>query len=296
VGAIAMWGTVVEHERGARSRFAYPARLRLVCGPCLASGAGAVDPMSVVDANGSLIAVCIRHRLGVRGPARPADRVQAELLSAYCVDLMPIERVARSMRTGPGPLRSNPPELLKVVALAVLSLVKLVLGTLFMIWAYSGLIIFALGLLVGAFNLVTHLLGIGPADAVTSSIAATSPSPVVTRMVVPPKDDLVDRGTLPPPPPPIPASEILCGVGEGDTVTIAPCDRPGSALLGFAERSAPQGPAHDCFGRWDAYSRGNNYWICWADFLDTMSVHRWAHAPNPWSIPVEEGGASHEHR
>lgn len=40
VGAIAMWGRVVEHGRGARSEFAYPARLRLVCGSCLAEGSG----------------------------------------------------------------------------------------------------------------------------------------------------------------------------------------------------------------------------------------------------------------
>ena len=32
VGAIAMWGRVVEHARGARSELAYPARLRLGCG------------------------------------------------------------------------------------------------------------------------------------------------------------------------------------------------------------------------------------------------------------------------
>ncbi len=44
VGAIAMWGSVVEHSRGARSQFAYPARLRLVCGRCLAAGDGAVTP------------------------------------------------------------------------------------------------------------------------------------------------------------------------------------------------------------------------------------------------------------
>ena len=44
VGAVAVWGTVIEHETGTRSRFAYPARLRLVV-PCLASGLGAVEPL-----------------------------------------------------------------------------------------------------------------------------------------------------------------------------------------------------------------------------------------------------------
>ena len=74
VGAIAMWGTVVEHQRGARSRFAYPARLRLACGPCLHAGAGAVDPLTVVDRGGTLTALCSTARevrrwiRGARGP------------------------------------------------------------------------------------------------------------------------------------------------------------------------------------------------------------------------------------
>ena len=54
VGTVSMWGRVIEHTRGARSRFAYPARLRLVCGPCLAVGAGAVTPVRVLGDHGSL--------------------------------------------------------------------------------------------------------------------------------------------------------------------------------------------------------------------------------------------------
>ena len=34
VGTVALWGTVIEHERGWRGRSAYPARLRLVCSMC----------------------------------------------------------------------------------------------------------------------------------------------------------------------------------------------------------------------------------------------------------------------
>ncbi len=221
VGAIAMWGTVVEHQRGARSRLAYPARLRLVCGQCLYMAEGAVDPTSVIDSGGAFTAVCARHRGGIAGSSWPADQVQSELLSTYGVDLMPIERIDRSMRTGPAPMRSDPAELLRMVALGVWSLVKVVVGGLFLIWAYSGLILLALALVVGAFSLVTKALGFGPADAATPSVAVASPV-AVTPIVVPPSDDLPYR--------------------------------------------------------------------------DTSSVHRWAHAANPWSIPVEEGGAPHEHR
>lgn len=92
IGAIAMWGTVIEHTRGARSRFAYPARLRLACGPCLAGGSGAVEPVSVIGMSGSLMVVCRRHGFGGRAPTRPAAEVQAELLSAYGVELRHLVR------------------------------------------------------------------------------------------------------------------------------------------------------------------------------------------------------------
>src|SRR5205814_1889714 len=47
LGAIAMWGRVIEHRRGARSSVAYPVRLRLVCGPCLGTNRGAVEAIAV---------------------------------------------------------------------------------------------------------------------------------------------------------------------------------------------------------------------------------------------------------
>ncbi len=92
VGAIAMWGSVVEHARGARSQFAYPARLRLVCGRCLASGLGAVEPVRAREWDGVLTAVCDRHAGGFL-TTRSATEVQQELLATYAVDLLPIERL-----------------------------------------------------------------------------------------------------------------------------------------------------------------------------------------------------------
>jgi hypothetical protein len=92
VGAIAMWGSVVEHARGARSQFAYPARLRLVCGRCLAMGGGAVAPVRAREWDGVVTALCDRHASGFL-TTKPATDVQQELLSTYVVDQLPIERL-----------------------------------------------------------------------------------------------------------------------------------------------------------------------------------------------------------
>ncbi|HEY5861271.1 MAG TPA: hypothetical protein VIX62_13395 [Actinomycetota bacterium] len=96
VGAIAMWGSVVEHVRGARSQFAYPARLRLVCGRCLATGMGAIEPARAREWEGIITAVCDRHAGGFL-TTRAATEVQQELLSTYAVDLLPIQRLQRGL-------------------------------------------------------------------------------------------------------------------------------------------------------------------------------------------------------
>ena len=108
VGAVAVWGTVIEHETGTRSRFAYPARLRLVCAPCLASGLGAVEPSIVEPVGTHWVAHCPRHVQGTPRPAsRSASEVQSELLAAYTVDLLPLERIARGLVV-PASRRSDP--------------------------------------------------------------------------------------------------------------------------------------------------------------------------------------------
>jgi hypothetical protein len=218
VGAIAMWGTVVEHDRGARSRFAYPARLRLVCGPCLAAGAGAVEPKGVIDNGSALTAVCARHRKGITGPSTPANQVQSELLSTYGVELMPIERIARSLRFASDRTTTSAVDPVKHAGRAVLSLVRMVFIGLFWLWAMSGLLALAAILVGDVVNTFIH--GIDPSAAA----ATVSPVAVTHLVVVPPKDDLPDRGTPQPPPP---AFAIVCGVGQGDTVRIAACDIPG---------------------------------------------------------------------
>ena len=80
--SIDMWGRVVEHDRGTRAALAYPSRLRLVCGPCLAERRGPVDPVEVVDRGEDLEPVCARHLdrrprpPRGRGPAGAARRVR----------------------------------------------------------------------------------------------------------------------------------------------------------------------------------------------------------------------------
>ena len=182
--------------------------------------------------------------------------------------------------------------------LTLWSIVKMLVSGLFMLWALSGFLVLALLLAAAAFQAVTHLLGIAPADAATPSVVApsvvTTPSP--SYVVVPPKHLHPDRGTPRPFRRPPPASAIVCGVGAGSHVEYVPCWNPRSDLMGFAERTEPKGPKTDCFGTWDAYTRGPHYSICWSSFGLPVFVHPWATAPSPWSVPHQEGGALYEHR
>jgi hypothetical protein len=102
IGTVSMWGTVVEHSRGARSRFAYPSRLRLVCSPCLQLG-WIVDPITVVG-GARLTPVCDRHRRSRGKGHEPAPALQAQLLSTYGVDLLPMPSETK-FRRRPGDIR-----------------------------------------------------------------------------------------------------------------------------------------------------------------------------------------------
>lgn len=154
VGAIAMWGTVVEHARGARSKFAYPSRLRLVCSTCLGAGRGAVDPTVVVGSGSTLLPLCARHAIGKDGPSRPAGEVQSMVLSKYAVDLMPIDRVSTTLRF-PRPR----PDLLNGLGRVAEGL-GLVIGTvlhvLLILWTLAGFLFVAYVILAG---IVEHFTG-----------------------------------------------------------------------------------------------------------------------------------------
>jgi len=101
VGTASLWGRTIEHERGWRSRFAYPTRLRLVCVTCAWVTPGSNTPIVVHRFGRSLYPMCEDHRGGIEVPdgrrTRPTDqepaRLQARLLDAYAVDLLPVEQV-----------------------------------------------------------------------------------------------------------------------------------------------------------------------------------------------------------
>lgn len=115
VGTVALWGTVVEHERGWRAQFAYPARLRLVCSMCAWFEPGPGEPAVVHTFARRLYTLCEVHRGGIQVPdgrrtqptgMDPAE-LQARLLDTYAVDLLPIETV-RSLFAQPPTRPINP--------------------------------------------------------------------------------------------------------------------------------------------------------------------------------------------
>lgn len=93
VGRVAMWGRVIEHTKGYRAEFAYPARLRLVCSWCLWYGRLPAVPDRVFERDGAMRPACERHALRPAAVGRRLDveNVQHELLDSYGVELQPVE-------------------------------------------------------------------------------------------------------------------------------------------------------------------------------------------------------------
>jgi hypothetical protein len=101
LGSVALWGRVVEHERGFRAELAYPQRLRLLCYLCFSlwGDHAPSDCVAVVrHRGGRMVPLCEPHlELGRRYGYRmrrvlPAGPVESALLSTYAVD--PLRRVA----------------------------------------------------------------------------------------------------------------------------------------------------------------------------------------------------------
>jgi len=99
IGTVAIWGRIVEHERGWRAQFAYPGRLRLVCAMCAWFEPGPGLPVVVHAFSGRLYTLCPVHRGGIELPdgrrTRPTGvdpkALQDRLLDAYAVDVVPVE-------------------------------------------------------------------------------------------------------------------------------------------------------------------------------------------------------------
>lgn len=94
VGTVAMWGRIVEHERGYRAEMGYPQRLRLNCFLCLFERGLDTDAPETVARlrRGRLIPLCQRH-LDLAGrydvpilEVLDGRAVERALLDAYSVD------------------------------------------------------------------------------------------------------------------------------------------------------------------------------------------------------------------
>ena len=294
VGAIAMWGTVVEHQRGARSAKAYPARLALVCGPCLRVGL-VTSPSVVLDENGPLTALCSFHQKRQRRPGRAASEIHAELLDTYGVEPLPRSRIARR------PLRPqvSPTRLVELAATLVVGLFKLAFFLFMVPIVIGGLVL----LLTMFLQMVTlGRFGQGPVEPVVSpptivaGADALRPDASVASgpSAVSPMRGIATSHTrsLTRPPPEI---AFLCGIGRGHSVELVPCTDRSSDIVGLAQRSSPHGREADCIDMTDAYSRGAHYWVCWTTF-EHADVRPWATTPNPFLVPASEGGTTHGDR
>ena len=106
VGTVSLWGTVIEHERGWRARFAYPARLGIVCAMCAWFEPGPGSPIVVHSFAGCLYGLCEIHRGGIQVQdgrrTRPTgiepSMLQSRLLDVYAVDPVPFAAVASLFR------------------------------------------------------------------------------------------------------------------------------------------------------------------------------------------------------
>lgn len=280
VGAVAMWGTVVEHARGARARFAYPVRLRLVCGPCLAEGSGAVQATDVAGSPEGLGVFCPKHRPSQRMGMTPAGQVEQELLSTYGVELLPLERVAGALRIPvvrrPG--SSPPPRLVQQVLIGLIRALGFAVQAVIVLWMCLGFLGFAVAMLAGVIGLFDRTVDVRVAPA-------RPVAPVVASGVA-------EDGWLASPPivaPDVPRSAFLCGRSDGPVVHIVRNCFRAVDLWGFAAEGPPHGPERDCAEGWLAYTREPDRWICWQAVPgETPDVRAWTAADGTWFD--EDGG------
>lgn len=103
LGTVALWGRIVEHERGFRAALAYPQRLRLLCYLCFTlwgrNGPGECEVV-VRHRGGRMVPLCEPHLELSRRSGYPVPRIlsaraiESELLATYAVD--PLWELARA--------------------------------------------------------------------------------------------------------------------------------------------------------------------------------------------------------
>ena len=284
VGTVALWGRVIEHERGWRAEFAYPDRLTLVCVVCLQEGSGAGEPAFVVAepvASGPYpaVAVCRDHAASVTAEGSrvisPAAVIRSALLDRYAVDLMPFDTVRSLFERDPVPVPFTRPSSPTPVPARQVPARVAPAGSAATPAAppaatpaptpvrreplrptrpgppsigrriARGIGQVVMFVLQAAFFLLMCAWGIGSCVmTVRPSDAATSPAPVVV-----PEPEVTDPSTLAvvrqPPDRDVSDFTAVCGRPHGAWVELKGCKNRGATLLGFAE-SPPQD--HCCLG------------------------------------------------
>ena len=237
VGSIDMWGRVVEHDRGTRAALAYPSRLRLVCGPCLAERRGPVDPVEVVTRGEDLEPVCARHLdPGERG--RPAAEVQQELLGTYAVEVLPAQAALAGLRPRRGSaavlrrLDALPriPERFRTAARAAAAIVT----------------VLALGVALSTIERPDREVRASPGASVAADPDMTDRSGIIGAPASVPQQQQIP---------------VVCGVVAGGQIQRTACRQGRADAFGIV--SSPPAPSSTCEGVSQVYTRGARHSVCW---------------------------------
>jgi hypothetical protein len=303
IGSVSLWGSVIEHARGWRAEFAYPDRLRLVCGVCLTLGEGSGIPSTVIEAQTprhrhlELAPVCAQHLELAPAIARllpDAGDVQAELLSRYAVDLLPVSSIASLFERAPVPgsspyrfpgvirptvpkPRTNPVAALPPIASSMPaptpdpSAPRHSRPARLLREAANLLVGMAFWGVVGWWGCSSMVVEVPVAPRVTPR--PTRPAPVVD---VPRKPSIPSAALQHLPPPP--RVDFLCGIPHGGWVELAACWRPAATLIGFAQRPPSEEP---CGPPVTASTRTARYSICWSAF-EPVDLVRHPRAVHPF--------------
>jgi hypothetical protein len=262
IGTVSMWGRVVEHAAGYRAEHGYPSRIRLVCPRCVAHGR-LRPPDRVVRVGEALVPFCRHHAPAVEGAGSPAE-LEAEILSEYAVDLLPLEPLRRELA------RSRVPKPIGTFSAQVRSEVREFMGS------GSGRV----GLAVMLGLLLLSALHGHPADRPSGPEASAAPP---ARMLPlpgtgdPPRSR-VREGALGVPREDLFPLAFVCGRVRGEVVRLVDCDRAAGGLFGAARFPPQPRPACALAG----YSRRPSFSICWGRPSDFLNPPR---HPAVWRLP-----------
>ena len=264
LGTVSMWGRVMEHVAGFRAEHAYPSRLRLVCPRCVAR-ARRGQPELVVRAGDALIPACRRHAadLGSELVAVTPAELQAELLSEYAVDVLPLETLRAAL------VRARVPEAVRTFTTQARSEARE--------FARSGA-----GQLGAALLMLLFLWLGGRVLSTTAPERSTPPIAPTLREAVSPLPVTGDPIRYPLRDPEVGARtgvfplSFVCGRLYGETVELIADCRRRSDLLGIAV--VPPETRRGCEG--DGYTRKGAFSVCWLSVPGPPKPH-----PAVWRLP-----------